>query len=132
MKHRLNPAKLFDIKIIKFLSTGVLNTVFGYFVYAILLAINLPYLVALFAATIAGVIFNYFSFGKIVFRNISGWPVFIRYLIAYTLIYTINAALLGLLTEYFMINPYIGQVLCIPTGVLLSWLLMNYWVYKND
>lgn len=132
MNHRFHLGKLFDIRIIKFLSAGILNTAFGYFVYAGLLFINVPYLVALFVATVAGVIFNYFSFGRIVFKGIGGRFVFIRFVVAYSLIYAINAALLGLLTEYFLVNPYVGQVLCIPIGVLLSWLLMNYWVYKND
>lgn len=132
MNHQFYLGKLFDLKIIKFLSAGVLNTLFGYFVYAALLFINLPYLVALFVATVAGVIFNYFSFGRIVFKGIGGWFVFIRFVICYTLIYAINAALLGVLTEYFLVNPYVGQVLCIPISVLLSWLLMNYWIYKND
>lgn len=131
MSHQLDLGKLFDLKIIKFLSAGVLNTVFGYFVYAVLLVINTPYLVALFVATVAGVIFNYFSFGRIVFNGRSGWLVFLRFFAAYALIYAINAVLLGMLTEYFLVNPYIGQVLCIPIGVLLSWLLMNYWVYKK-
>ena len=132
MNHRFYLGKLFDLKIIKFLSAGVLNTVFGYFVYAALLVININYLVALFVATVAGVIFNYFSFGLIVFKGIDGRFIFIRFVVAYALIYAINAALLGLLTEYFLVNSYIGQILCIPIGVLLSWLLMNYWVYKND
>jgi putative flippase GtrA len=131
MNHRFDFGKLFDLKIIKFLSAGVLNTIFGYFVYAVLLVINTPYLVALFVATVAGVVFNYFSFGKIVFNGLGSWFVFLKFIAAYALIYVINAALLGILIEYYLVNPYIGQVLCIPIGVLLSWLLMNYWVYKK-
>jgi hypothetical protein len=38
--------------------------------------------------------------------------------------------LLSILTQEFNFNPYIGQVICIPPTVLISWLLMNYWVYK--
>jgi putative flippase GtrA len=132
MKHRFDLSKLFDLKIIKFLSAGALNTIFGYFFYAVLLVINTPYLVALFVATVAGVIFNYFSFGKIVFNGVSSWFVFLKFIAAYAFIYVINAALLGILIEHYLVNPYIGQVLCIPMGVVLSWLLMNYWVYKND
>jgi putative flippase GtrA len=132
MKYRLDFNKLLDLKIIKFLIAGVLNTLFGYFIYAVLLVIKTPYLAALFVATVAGVVFNYFSFGRIVFNGLSGWLIYVKFFSAYTIIYSINAAFLGLLTEYFLFSPYIGQLLCIPIGVALSWLIMNYWVYKND
>lgn len=132
MNHRFGLGRFSDPKIIKFLSAGVLNTVFGYSVYAVLLFIKVPYLVALFVATFAGVIFNYISFGRIVFNGHGGWFVFGKFVIAYALIYGANAALLRVLMVYFLLNPYLGQVICIPISVLLSWLLMNYWVYKND
>jgi putative flippase GtrA len=132
MNHRFGLGRFADLKIIKFLSAGVLNTIFGYTVYAALLFFNVQYLVALFVATVAGVIFNYFSFGRMVFNGHSGWLVFLRFVISYALIYAVNVALLRILTEYFLLNPYLGQVICIPISILLSWLLMNYWVYKND
>ena len=132
MSHRFGIGRFSDPKIIKFLSTGILNTVFGYSVYAALLFIKTPYLIALLIATVAGVIFNYISFGRMVFNAHGSWFVFGKFVIAYGIIYGINAALLRVLTIDFFLNPYLGQVICIPISVLLSWLLMNYWVYKND
>lgn len=132
MKYLFFLERFADPKIIKFLSAGVINTVFGYSVYAALLFVKTPYLIALFVATIAGVVFNYFSFGRMVFNGHENWSVFGRFVMAYVLIYTINAVLLGILKAYFLLSPYVGQVICIPISVLLSWLLMNYWVYKND
>ncbi len=119
-------------KIIKFLSTGILNTIFGYSVYATLLFIKTPYLVALLIATFAGVIFNYISFGRMVFNARGNWFVFGKFVVAYGIIYSINAALLRVFTINFLLNPYLGQILCIPISIVISWLLMNYWVYKND
>jgi putative flippase GtrA len=132
MSQRFGLGRFADPKIIKFLSAGFLNTVFGYSVYALLLFIKTPYLIALFVATVSGVVFNYFSFGRMVFHGIVGWYVFGKFIISYALIYGANAVLLGALTRDFHINHYIGQAICIPMSVLLSWLLMNYWVYKND
>lgn len=119
-------------RIVKFIGVGVLNTLFGYGIYAGLVYINLPYLTALFIATFAGVVFNYFSFGRMVFYGHGGWLVFGKFVIAYGVVYIANAALLRALTKDFLFSPYTGQVICIPLSVLLSWLLMNYWVYKND
>lgn len=125
-------AKFQDPKILRFLFAGGLNTVFGYAVYALLLLLALPYLVALFLATIGGVIFNYFCFGRVVFQGRTSWNVFFRFILAYSAIYVVNAGLLMLLTQNFSLGPYAGQIVCIPFSIGLSWVLMNHWVYKKD
>ena len=132
MSRKFFNRELPDPQIIKFLGVGVLNTVFGYAIYAMLIFVNVPYLIALLAATAVGVIFNYFSFGRMVFHGYGGWFVFGKFVIAYAVIYGANAALLRALTSDFLLSPYVGQVICIPLSVLLSWLLMTYWVYKKD
>jgi len=132
MNLRLGSLGLLDPRIIKFLSVGVLNTLFGYAVYAALLFLGVPYLTALFLATVVGVIFNYFSFGRMVFYEPGGWFVFGKFVLAYALVYIVNATLLSFLTKDFLFSPYLGQIICIPLSVLLSWLLMNHWVYKKD
>ena len=131
MSQRFDLGKFTDPKFIKFLSAGILNTVFGYSIYAFFLFINTPYLLALFAATIAGIIFNYFTFGRMVFHGRDGRFILGKFVIAYALIYGVNAAILGVLTIVFFMSPYLGQAICIMVSVFLSWLLMNYWVYKN-
>jgi putative flippase GtrA len=132
MNHRFCFGGFVDPKIIKFLGAGVLNTAFGYSVYAVLLFVNVPYLVALFVATVSGIVFNYMSFGRIAFDGQGGWYIFGKFVIAYALIYVANAVVLIVLMSDFLLNPYLGQIICIPIGVLLSWFLMNYWVYNND
>ena len=131
MKQRANLWQMFEPKIIIFLTAGIVNTIFGYAVYAVLLFVGTSYLIALLLATIAGVIFNYFSFGRFVFHRHSGWLVFCRFVVTYAAIYGFNAAGLTVLTRDFLVSPYIGQVICIPPSVLLSWLLMNYWVFRK-
>lgn len=118
-------------RIVKFLGVGVLNTLFGYGIYAALVFIGVPYLIALFMATIMGVIFNYFSFGRMVFKANGGWLVFGKFIVAYAIVYMINAGLLSLLTEGNYLNAYLAQGVCIFPSVAISWLLMNHWVYKN-
>ncbi|MCX7194008.1 MAG: GtrA family protein [Proteobacteria bacterium] len=118
-------------RMLRFLGVGLLNTAFGYGIYAGLVFIELPYLIALFLATVAGVIFNYFTIGGMVFKARSGWRVFGRFIAAYVIVYIVNAALLGIMTNLFHLGPYLGQIVCIPPNVMTGWILMNYWVYKN-
>lgn len=119
-------------KILKFLGVGILNTLFGYSVFSVLVFLGMPYLLALLISTIVGVVFNYFSFGLMVFKGRDGWLGFARFVSAYVLIYAVNATMLRIITIKFFMNPYFGQAICVPISVALSWLLMNYWVYKND
>ena len=58
-----------DILFIKFLAVGVLNTLFGYGIFALLLFIGLHYAVASILATICGVLFNFKTTGTLVFNN---------------------------------------------------------------
>jgi putative flippase GtrA len=121
------------IKLIaRFIAVGLLNTVVGYAIYGILILLNVPYLAALLVATIAGVIFNYFSIGRLVFKSRGGRIVFVKFIAAYGVVYCINAVALEVLIKHFQFNPYIGQALCVPLSVIISWLLMNYWVYKKE
>jgi putative flippase GtrA len=119
-------------KIAKFLGVGLINTIVGYAIYAFLILLNVPYLAALFMATVAGVTFNYFSIGRLVFKSKGGLIVFAKFVAAYGVVYFVNATALEILIKNFQAGLYIGQALCVPLSVLLSWLLMNYWVYKND
>lgn len=132
MKWRLSDTGFFSQTIAKFLSVGLMNTVVGYAAYAVLILFEVPYLAALLMATIAGVIFNYFSIGRLVFKSRGGMAVFVKFIATYGLVYFVNAAGLELSIKHFELNPYLGQALCVPLSVFLSWLLMNYWVYKSS
>jgi putative flippase GtrA len=123
--------KLLDPRFVKFLIVGLINTIFGYAVYASLIYINLSYLTALLLATVLGVLFNYFTFGRGVFSSQGNWSVFGKFLIAYTVVYVVNALALSILTTKLHLSPYLGQLICLPLSVVLSWLLMNHWVYKK-
>jgi putative flippase GtrA len=128
---KMHPRKLWpDSKVIKFLCTGLLNTAFGYGLYSVLLYAGVPYLLALLISTIAGIAFNYLSFGRLVFKVDRSWVIFGRFVLAYASIYCVNAVLLTQLMERFFVGPYLGQVICIPVGVAMSWVVMKHWVYK--
>lgn len=131
-KHRSEPDLGRSKLIAKFLVVGLLNTVVGYGIYGILVLLQIPYLAALLMATIMGVIFNYFSTGKLVFKSSGGRIVFAKFIAAYSMVYGINAVVLDVLIKHFQFDPYIGQALCVPLSVVISWLLMNHWVYKKD
>jgi len=121
-----------NLKQAKFLGVGLLNTIVGYSIYAIFIALSVPYLTALFWATIIGVAFNYCSTGRLVFKTKGGLVVFVKFIAAYAIIYFINSVTLKMLVTNFHFGAYVSGALCVPISVIFSWTLMNYWVYKND
>lgn len=126
------PLALLKLKLARFFGVGVLNTAFGYALYAVLVLCHLQYLAALLLSTIGGVIFNYFSMGRLVFRHAGGRLIFAKFVAVYAIVYAVNAILLRTLVGEFGLGPIVSQLLCMVPSILTSWLLMNYWVFKND
>jgi putative flippase GtrA len=91
----------------------------------------MPYSLALLASTIFGVAFNYLSFGRLVFNQGTGWFAFGRFVAAYVFIYFVNSILLSQLINHLLVSPYMGQIICIPISIAISWVAMNYWVYRK-
>ena len=132
MNFRLIDINFLNLSQIKFLGVGLLNTLVGYSIYAVLISFKLPYLTALFLVTILGVTFNYFTLGRLVFVSKGGLAVFAKFVITYIVVFMLNALALNVLIATFQLGPYISQALFVPFGVSFSWILMNYWVFKND
>lgn len=81
------------IKLIKFGLVGVLNTVFGYLVYAALVLLGVLPGLALALAYVIGVAWNYMTHAKLVFKARAGKGL-LGYIGIYVLIYLGNAVLL--------------------------------------
>ena len=61
--------KLWQIRLLRFFVVGAVNTFFSYLVYAALILIGAHYTLATLISTVLGVIFNFFTTGRIVFRS---------------------------------------------------------------
>ena len=131
MPNHFSLNKLCSLKALRFIVAGGINTIFGYTVFAVLIYLGIEPTLALLASTVLGIIFNYLNFGKTVFNVRRNWFGFFRFLVVYVAIYFINAGLLILLTKGIGLTPYFGQLICLPLNVLVSWFLLNWWVYKK-
>ena len=114
---------------LRFLVVGVGNTLFGYVLFAAFFAMGLPSTVALLFATIAGVIFNFFTTGRLVFAS-RDRRLLPRFVLAYAVSFTANALLLKFL-EAQGVSPLVAQALCLPPTVLLSFTLLRTFVFSR-
>ena len=114
---------------LKFLAVGVLNTLFGYACFALLIFAGLHYSVALLLATIAGVLFNFKTTGRLVFGS-SDNRLLLRFMAVYAVVYAVNVALLKVLLLAGL-GPYAGGALLVLPMALFAFILMKRLVFNN-
>ena len=117
----------FDRRFVAFCLVGALNTVFGYSVFAALLYAGLHHALALLIATCAGVIFNFFSTGRMVFgsRQLSRLP---RFVAVYGIVYVVNLALIELLLAAGA-GPYAAGAISMVAATLAAYAMQSRFVF---
>ena len=113
---------------VRFLLTGGLNTLVGFGLYAGLVMAGVEPALALLAATLLGVAFNFFSFGHLTFRRLELWRL-PRFVLAYCAIYAGNLALLWAVQRAFGLGPVAAQLLCLLVVAPAAYLLLSTCVF---
>ncbi len=118
-----------DILFFKYACVGVMNTIFGYSTFTLLIMSGLHYQIAVIVGTILSIFFNFKTIGKIVFKNKNNMLVF-KFLLVYIIIATLNITFLDLEIK-MKINVYLaGALLLVPLGTL-SFVLNKTLVFKG-
>jgi len=116
-------------RLLRFLVAGGVNTLFGFAIYSAAIVLGAQVWVALLTGLAAGIIFNFFSTGWYVFRDlaISRWP---RFVLCYLATYGLNLQLIEWLTGWIA-NPILSQaILSLPMAVF-TYFLMEQIVFRN-
>lgn len=107
----------------RFVVVGVVNTLFGYSVFTVLILVGAAPQVALTISFVIGVMWNYFTHGRFVFQN-RGWKRFRYYVGAYVAIYLGNSAALHALLATGL-HPILAQGLILPFSAVAAFLLVG-------
>lgn len=110
-----------------FLLVGVLNTAFGYAVFAALVWSGMHYSLALLLATVVGIAFNFITTGRLVFGN-RHTNVFWRFVAVYGLLYSVNLLALASLRAWGL-GPLLGQALLMLPMAVAAFLLNRRYVF---
>lgn len=119
-----------DWLFIKFILVGILNTAFGYFVFAALLYFGLHYTLAVVLSTIAGVLFNFKTTGKLVFKNNNNKLIF-KFVAVYALTCIIGIIVLRL-AELVNVNLYFAGMVSTGICAIIAFILNKNWVFKYE
>lgn len=126
-----NFSELKEKTFFKFILVGLINTIFGYTFFAILIFFKINTFLSLFISTLAGIVFNYLTFGQLVFKLNKSKLVFIKFIFAYFISYMINVYLLKVFMGFFNNNAFVAQIISLPFVIMFNWISMNCWVYKK-
>lgn len=110
----------------RFLKVGVLNTLFGYALYASLVAIGLQMFVAQIVGTVIAVAFNYFTYSQHVFQ--SAPTSRLRFVLSYGLNYLVSLAALAL-AAIAIPSPYLAGLLATLVTAAINFVVLRRFVF---
>lgn len=114
---------------IKFIFIGIVNTIFGYGIYLLLLFLGMNFAIAALLSTVLGVLFNFYTTGRFVFNSTENYLIF-KFIMVYVIIYLFTVSGLSILYVYG-ISYEVGGALMIIPNALLSFFLNKRFVFSE-
>ena len=117
-------------RFVRYLVMGGLNTLFGFVIYGAFVFLNMPTWAALLGGNLAGIVFNFFTMGGIVFKDLSIYrmPLFV---LCYLVVYLINLESIAWMTPITGGRVTAQAVLALPMAVF-SYLLLANLVFRKQ
>ncbi len=116
-------------KFIKFILVGILNTLFGYGVYAFFIFVGVHYSLAVLLAAIIGALFNFKTIGRLVFKSHDNALIF-RFLTVYVVTYFLNVAGLRV-CDMLRVDMYLAGILRAGPVAVVAFCLHNWFVFRE-
>jgi putative flippase GtrA len=117
-------------RVLRFLAVGGLNTAFGYAAYAFFVLLHAPLWLAVAAATILALLFNFASYGRLVFGSTSH-RLLPRFLLFYVSLGALNLGLLRLLGAA-KVDALLAQALLLPVLAASGYLGLRGFVFREQ
>ncbi|CAN5430202.1 N/A [soil metagenome] len=141
---RPQPNKLFlqrllasrtSAELVKYLVTGMLNTVLTFLVYAAgLYVFRIHYLVALIAAYLVGILFSYFVNFVWVFQPEERFAFhfrFIKFLIPNAATFVVNLLMLHVIVRYWGGDPFLSQIGLAVVVVAINFMFAKFLAFRR-
>ena len=117
------------IQFIKFIIVGVLNTIVGYGIYWAMLQLDFNFTIAALVSTLIGIIFNFFTMGRLVFNSKNN-ALFYKFVFVYIFLYLISIAGISFIHNFDISYEIAGAIIIIPRAIL-SYILNKNVVFKK-
>ena len=114
-------------RIWRYYQTGVINTLFGFGLYALFVAAGLNMFVAQIVAHVLGVAFNYFTYSRYAFADQNGsWP---RFILSYAANYLLSLAALAAAAQLVQ-SPYLAGLMAIVVVSIINYFVLRQLVFQ--
>jgi len=116
-------------QIVRFVITGIINTIVGYGLYALFIYVGLQYIIAITLSTILGILFNFKTIGKFVFESDDN-KLLMKFILSYFVTFIVNVWTVSklILLGY---DYYSAGFVAIVLSSILSFILTKYLVFKK-
>lgn len=111
----------------RYYQAGIVNTVFGYGMYALLVAAGLNMYVAQICAHIVGVAFNYLTYSRHAFRDAQASKP--RFIMSYAVNYLFGLAALFAAAQ-IIASPYLAGMIAVIIVSLVNYFILRHWVFR--
>ena len=115
------------LPIIRYYAVGVLNMVFGYVLFAILVASGMQVFAAQAVGYVIGVAFNFFTYSRLAFGGQQANRL--NYLGSYLLNYLLSVALLWCILQVLS-SPYLAGILVTLIVSALNYVFLKTYVFR--
>lgn len=116
-------------RLIRYYQAGVINTAFGYGLYALFVWLGLNVYLAQVIAHVLGVIFNYVTYSRHTFRGETASKT--RFVASYGVNYLFSVAFLWLF-EQFIPSPYISGLLSVVVVSVINFFILKTLVFSRS
>lgn len=113
----------------RFLIAGLVNTLFGFAVYSVCIIAGMALWLALLMGMLSGTVFNFFTTGGYVFRELS-LARFPRFVVCYLIVYGVNFLLIEIIASWLDSKILSQAIITFPLA-LLSYFLMERFVFSS-
>ena len=120
----------FEKKFVKYLFVGFMNTVFSYLVYAIVVTITNRPTYSLGISYIIGILFNFQTTGRIVFKNKDN-TLIVRFFLSYLTTFFINRYALDTLVNTLGVDKYLSQAILVFPIAMISFMILKFFVFPE-
>ena len=117
------------IQFTKFIIVGVLNTIVGYGIYWAMLQLDFNFTIAALVSTLIGIIFNFFTMGRLVFNSENN-VLFYKFVFVVIFLYLISIAGISFMHNFDISYEIAGAIIIIPRAIL-SYILNKNVVFKK-
>jgi len=110
----------------RYYQAGIVNTAFGYGLFALFVALGLNMYVAQIASHLLGMAFNYFTYSRHAFHDSDVSKS--RFIASYAVNYLLGLGALWAVSQA-VASPYLAGLIAVAIVSLINYFILKHWVF---